>query len=178
MLRYKITPYERAFTFQILSQDRVIKDAINSIGGSYVTSNGWKVFIRNSPEVKVVSRRLFLRGANTGYDMRIDRTWNFQDNYERDLAIESLETAIADIISFATRYDNSRYSHIGNTAKYRGYANRFEMATIYLNHLNDAVQNWASEVQIKTQQADSIRIDVNGWGNNKVDSLAPTYVAN
>ena len=76
MLRYDLTPYERAFTFRVLSQDKAIKDAIASVDGSFVTSNGWTISIQRSPEIKVVSKRIYLRGSNKANDMRIDRTWN------------------------------------------------------------------------------------------------------
>lgn len=152
MLDYKIVKYETAFTFRILSQSRVIKRALDSIGGTFVASNGYKVMIKRSPEVKVVTRRLFLRGSNTAKDDRMDRTWNFPNNWERDSAALELEQALSEIISFANTYENNCYGidpHV---------------------HTNRHIQymNWLAP------EARPFRIDANGWGNNKPNGK-PTF---
>lgn len=168
MISYKITPYERAFTFQILSQDKAVKRAIDSIGGLFYTSNGWKVSIKNSPEVKVVSKQLFLRGANSANDMRIDRTWNFRSNYERDRAISSLEVALADIISFAREHENSRYFAKGDYWE-DDYA-------IWFDNYGTWYYNYAPEAQLMVYGSNSVKIDANGWGNNKMEGKPTIYV--
>ena len=143
MLDYKIVKYETAFTFRILSQSRVIKAAIDSIGGTFDASNGYKVMIKRTPEVKVVTKRLFLRGSNTSKDLRIDRTWNFSSNWERDMKAEELERAIAELISFANAFENSCYGiepHVWTNVQY---------------------------TSICAPEARPFRIDANGWGNNK-----------
>lgn len=168
MISYKITPYERAFTFQILSQDRAVKNAIDSVGGVYYTSNGWKVSVKNSPEVKVVSKRLYLRGANTANDWRIDRTWNFRSNYERDRAIASLETALNDIISFAREYDNSRYFVKDDC---------WEESAIMFDDYGVWYYNCAPEAQVIVRGSEPVKIDANGWGNNKPGDKPTIYVA-
>jgi len=153
MLRYKLTPYERAFTFQILSQDSVIEDAIASVGGSFLTSNGWKIKIKNSPELKVVSKRIFLRGANSSRDNRIDRTWNIMGNHTRNAIMKDVDIAMAELISFAKAYDNSRY----------------ECACTYSQprYVYAPCWSWASEVQIQKEYAPYGTIDRDGWGTNK-----------
>ena len=152
MLDYKIVKYETAFTFRILSQSRVIKRALDSIGGTFVASNGYKVMIKRSPEVKVVTRRLFLRGSNTAKDDRMDRTWNFPNNWERDSAALELEQALSEIIAFANTYENTSYGIDSNV-----YTNR---------HIQ--YMNWLAP------EARPFRIDANGWGNNKPNGK-PTF---
>ena len=145
MLSYKIVKYETAFTFRILSQSRIIKAAIDSIGGTFVASNGYKVMIKRSPEVKVVTKRLFLRGSNTAKNDRIDRTWNFSSNWERDMKAEELERAIEEVISFANHFENSCYGIAPGVWDYT------------------SVQ-YAS---ICAPEARPFRIDSQGWGTNR-----------
>lgn len=154
MLDYKIVKYETAFTFRILSQSRIIKAAIDSIGGTFVASNGYKVMTKNSPEVKVVTKRLFLRGSNTAKNNRIDRTWNFSDNWERDMKAEELQSAIAEVISFANAYENSCYG-IGSD--------------VLMNNCS-----YISYASVCAPEARPFRIDANGWGNNK-PGYKPTF---
>jgi hypothetical protein len=154
MLNYRLVKYETAFTFRILSQSRIIKAAIDSIGGTFVASNGYKIMIRRSPEVKVVTKRLFLRGSNTSKDDRIDRTWNFSSNWERDMKAQELEQAVAELISFANDYENSCYG-IGADVL---YANR-----PYIQYTS-----------VFAPEARPFRIDAQGWGNNKPHGK-PTY---
>ncbi len=172
MLRYVIKPYERAFTFQILSQDSVVEDAINSVGGSFLTSNGWTIRVNRSPEVKVISKRIFLRGSNSSLDLRVDRTWNFGSNRERDMYMRELEYALEEIISFSDEYDSSRY-----------YSKKMDFGSKWTrNYLEDDyvpkrtrkarpyVIHFAPEVDVYTwltPRTNSVVIDANGWGNNK-----------
>ncbi len=170
MLRYKINPYERAFTFQILSQDKVVEDAINSIGGSFVSSNGWTICAKNSPELKVVSKRIFLRGKNTSRDMRIDRTWNFKSNYARDLYMSEVDKALAEVISFAREYEDSKYY-----TRY-GWDMNEQPRYDYWRPFRMDVGNWTSEVQPTVKSGHSVHIDANGWGNNKPRNNNLVYV--
>jgi hypothetical protein len=167
MLRYKITPYERAFTFQILDQDRVVSSAIDSVGGTFYSSNGWKIMVKNSPEVKVVSKRVYLRGKNKAYDMRIDRTWNFRSNYERDRSISSLENALAELISFAREYDNNRYFIKDDI---------WEERAVWADDYGIWYYN-TDPVSIVPCHPKSVRIDANGWGNNKLEDKNLVYVS-
>jgi len=169
MLRYKLTPYERAFTFQILSQDKVIEDAIASAGGSFLTSNGWKIQVKNSPELKVVSKRIFLRGAKSSRDMRIDRTWNIVDNYKRDAIINDVDQALAELISFAKRYDDRRYTspgYIHNVFVGCGNPDFYGIPSCWY---------WAPEVQIQKKYAPYRTIDKDGWGTNKPSGNPMVY---
>lgn len=102
MIRYETRPYERAFTFQILSQDKAVEDAIDNLGGSFISSNGWKISSENSPELKVRSKEIFLRGKIKDADWRIDRTWNLPSNADRDLVINNIHQAMRELISSAT----------------------------------------------------------------------------
>ena len=178
MLRYIIRPYELAFTFQILSQDRVVEDAIASVGGSFHTKNGWTIRAKNSPELKVISKRIYLRGANSALDLRIDRTWNFDSNRERDMFISEINKAMAEIISFADAYDDSRY--YGREEKdlygcYGDLAYQEDFSVSYrkpTKRTRKTIDWYAPEVcQFWTPYAPinghSVRIDANGWGNNK-----------
>lgn len=178
MISYKITPYERAFTFQILSQDRAVKNAIDSVGGVYYTSNGWQVMVKNSPEVKVVTKRLFLRGANKDNDMRIDRTWNFRSNLERDRAIASLEAALADIISFAKEYDNSRYFAKGDC--WEESARMFDLNEewYYIDSYGVWYCNCAPEAQLKIRTSKPTSFNISGRSGNKVGNKPMFYAAN
>lgn len=153
MLSYKLVKYETAFTFRILSQSRIIKAAIDSIGGTFVASNGYKVMSRRSPEVKVVTKRLFLRGSNTSKNHRIDRTWNFSSNWERDMKASELEQAVAEVISFANAYENSCYG-IGTDVLY--------------------TNSFAHYAHVCTPEVRPFRIDSQGWGNNK-STNKPTW---
>jgi hypothetical protein len=155
MLDYRLVKYETAFTFRILSQSRIIKAAIDSIGGTFVASNGYKIMTKRSPEVKVVTKRLFLRGSNTDKNDRIDRTWNFSSNRERDMKAEELERAIAEVISFANHFENSCYG-LGT-----------DVAWNYTN---------VQYASICAPEARPFRIDDNGWGNNNPYGK-PTYKA-
>ena len=153
MLSYKLVKYETAFTFRILSQSRIIKAAIDSIGGTFVASNGYKVMINKSPEVKVVTKRLFLRGSNTSKNHRIDRTWNFSSNWERDMKANELKQAVAEVISFANAYENSCYGIGSDTL----IANDFIMYS-----------------SVGAPESRPFRIDANGWGNNR-STNKPTW---
>ena len=153
MLNYKLVKYETAFTFRILSQSRIIKAAIDSIGGTFVASNGYKVMIKRSPEVKVVTKRLFLRGSNTSKDHRIDRTWNFSSNWERDMKAEELERAVAEVISFANSFENSCY----------GIGSDVFIANDYILYSS-----------VNAPEALPFRIDAQGWGRNRSTSK-PTW---
>lgn len=161
MLRYDLKPYERAFTFRVLSQDKTIKDAIASVGGSFVTSNGWTISTKRSPEIKVVSKRIYLRGSNKANDMRIDRTWNIPSNFKLHQYLHQINQALAETISFAQSYKDTYDS-------FHTYPNGI------LSNFHRV--NWTSEVQpsiceCKTQP---VHINADGWGNNKLKSL-PTW---
>ena len=175
MISYKITPYERAFTFQILSQDKVVGKAIESIGGLFYTRNGWKASVKNSPEVKVVSKQLFLRGKNSANDMRIDRTWNFKSNRERDNAIASLNSALLDVIEFAREYDNSRYftADVDNATFF--VDDVWEEAT-FIDDYGIWYYNHAPEARLMVRNSNPVKIDANGWGNNKLEGKPTIYV--
>ena len=161
MLRYDLTPYERAFTFRVLSQDKAIKDAIASVGGSFVTRNGWTIQIARSPEIKVVSKRIYLRGSNNANDKRIDRTWNVPSNIKLHQYINQIDQALAEIISFAQSYKDTYDS-------YHTYPDRI------LSNFHKV--NWASEVQLPICSCNPqpVRIDAQGWGNNKLKDI-PTW---
>jgi len=181
MLSFVIKPYELAFTFQILSQDSIIEDAINSVGGSFHTSNGWTIRVKNSPELKVVSKRIYLRGANSALDYRIDRTWNFSSNVERDMYISEIRQAMAEIISFADAYDDSRY--YGRDSFTRSYGcdcteDREEFSISYRKPIKRNKTKWYSGIWYAPEAylfynpcipryGNPASIDANGWGNNK-----------
>lgn len=165
MLRYTLTPYERAFTFQILSQDSAIKDAIASVGGSFVTSNGWTISIKRSPEIKVVSKRIFLRGSNKLNDMRIDRTWNIPSNFKVNQYISQINQALAEIISFANQYKSNVEPYGVQLIEYLNTYHNFDT---YFMQNGLPIVNWTSEVQVIYDKDTSFHIDADGWGNNKL----------
>lgn len=103
MLKYSLLPLERAFAFQVTEQSNSIKDAINGpyVGGSFMSSNGWVIKIDSCPEIRVPSRTIYLRGSSKENDLRVDRTWNFSSNFERDQAISQIKFALDEIISLS-----------------------------------------------------------------------------
>jgi len=103
MLKYSLLPLERAFAFQITEQSNSIKEAINGpyVGGSFMSSNGWVIKIDSCPEIRVPSRTIFLRGSSKENDLRVDRTWNFSSNLERDNTISQIKFALDEIISLS-----------------------------------------------------------------------------
>jgi hypothetical protein len=103
MLKYSLLPLERAFAFQITEQSSSIKDAINGpyVGGSFMSSNGWVVKIDSCPEIRVPSRTIYLRGSSQENNLRVDRTWNFSSNFERDQAISEIKFALDELISLS-----------------------------------------------------------------------------
>ena len=98
---------ERAFAFQITEQSSSIKEAINGpyVGGSFMSSNGWVIKVDSCPEIRVPSRTIFLRGSFKVSDLRVDRTWNFSSNFERDQAISEIKFALDEIISLSNSLD-------------------------------------------------------------------------
>lgn len=152
---------ERAFAFQILSQSVQIKDAINYIGGSFYASNGWQIKIDSCPEIRVASREIYLRGSSKENDLRVDRTWNFSLNLEKDEAISQINSALSEIISFASSY-NQRYQ-VGPKA----------VLGVYQNN-NTTVIGSAPEVE--TIPVDALSDEgqfEGGWGANRLRHSIP-----
>jgi len=95
---------ERAFAFQITEQSAKIKEAINHVGGSFYSSNGWEITMDACPEIRVTSRKVYLRGFESKQDLRVCRTWNLASNLERDEILSQVNHALSEIISFAESY--------------------------------------------------------------------------
>jgi len=158
MLKYSLLPMERAFAFQILEQSGQIKDAINYVGGSFYSSNGWVIKVSSSPEIKVPSRTIFLRGSHKEQDLRVDRTWNFLSNIERDETISAINQALAEIISFAS-----------------GYEYRYQVgpqAVLGVFNTSNTVIGTAPEVV--TLPEDSTDTE-EGWGANRLKHSRPIF---
>lgn len=107
MLNYSLLPMERAFAFQITEQSESIKRAINYVGGSFYSSNGWTIKLDACPEIRVTSRTIYLRGNDASHNLRVDRTWNLNSNLERDEILSQVNKALSEIISFAESYPYS-----------------------------------------------------------------------
>lgn len=163
MLSYNLTSYERAFTFRILSQDSAIKDAITSVGGSFVTRNGWSIQVARSPEIKVVSKRIYLRGSNKANDKRLDRTWNISSNFKLHQYLNQIDQALAEIISFAQSYKDT-------------YKRTYCNCTYPLVYRDEFLPRFSftSEVETFISKNRPVRIDAQGWGNNKLKDI-PTW---
>lgn len=180
MLSYNLTSYERAFTFRILSQDSAIKDAIASAGGSFVTRNGWTIQIARSPEIKVVSKRIYLRGSNKANDKRIDRTWNISSNFKLHQYINQIDQALGEIISFAENYKSGFRTWLNGALAY-GYKDIHDMSQAYpFEYMTGGClpfNSWAPEARIRNWYSPiekPFQIDAHGWGNNKLKDI-PTW---
>ena len=149
MLKYSLLPLERAFAFQVTEQSNSIKDAINGpyVGGSFMSSNGWVIKIDSCPEIRVPSRTIYLRGSSKENDLRVDRTWNFLSNLERDLAISEIKFALDELIS------------LSNSINY------------LIKTTNNTVIGCASEAF--TIPAPSSFITEEGWGANRLTHYKP-----
>ncbi len=204
MLSYNLTSYERAFTFRILSQDSAIKDAIASAGGSFVSSNGWTIQIARSPEIKVVSKRIYLRGSNKANDKRIDRTWNIPSNIKLHQILNQIDSALAEIISFAREHKDAMwflnpyepYNYLGIQYKdlpVESWATEAGTRPSVRSSVMKTRLNWyyasvGKDYQPYTYPAENslpivnstskaqipFHIDARGWGNNKLKDI-PTW---
>jgi hypothetical protein len=157
MINYDLKAFERAFAFQIKSQDPEVTSFLRSIGGIFTASNGWKIKISKVPEINVFSKTIYLRGTDSSKNLRIDRTWNVPSNSYRDSVISGVSDAITELISSVNaRLNYQTYMYIPTWDEYNYTTARY----------------WASEVQA----AWNGKFDSEGWGPNKVDPSKTTII--
>lgn len=157
MINYDLKAFERAFTFQIKSQDPEVASFIRSLGGVFTASNGWKIKISKVPEINVFSKTIYLRGADSSKYLRIDRTWNTPSNSYRDSVINGVSGAIAELISSV----NARLNY--QTYMYVPTWDEYNYATVCYR---------TPEVQATWNG----KFDSEGWGPNKVDPSKTTII--
>ena len=98
MLSVYLEPFEKAIAFQVTSQSTTITDFINR-GGAFLASNGWKVTIQKGPELDIKNKTIYLRGSDSSLNLRVDRTWDINDNYSRDKYIAQVDNALNELTS-------------------------------------------------------------------------------
>ncbi len=98
MLSVYLEPFEQAIAFQVTSQSTTITDFIKQ-SGSFRASNGWTITIQNGPELDIKNKAIFLRGSDSSLDLRVDRTWDINDNYNRDKYIADADKALNELVS-------------------------------------------------------------------------------
>jgi hypothetical protein len=81
-------------------QDNTITTAIKQ-NGPFTASNGWTVKVDIGPELDIKNKTIYLRGSNRDMDLRIDRTWDLESNYNRDKYIDQVDQAIGELVSWA-----------------------------------------------------------------------------
>lgn len=155
MINYDLKAFEKAFAFQIKSQDPAITSYLQAIGGTFHASNGWKVVLSKVPEINVFSKTIYVRGTNSSKDLRIDRTWNLPSNSYRDTVIKEVSDAISEIISSATRRGQTYIAYYP-----------YEYYEVF------GVSYFTPEVKATPK----FRIDSEGWGNNKLDPSKTTFL--
>lgn len=157
MINYNLKAFEKAFAFQITSQDSVIDSWLKGIGGVFTASNGWKIKISKVPEINVFSKTIYLRGSDSSKNLRIDRTWNTPSNRFRDNVITEVSDAIAELIS-----------SVKSDLTYKTYVSPFvydEYDAIFFSYL-------APEVRAEWNG----KFDSEGWGPNKVNPSKTTII--
>lgn len=159
MLKYSLVPMEKAFAFQITEQSDKINKAINYIGGSFYASNGWEIKIDTVPEIKVTSRKIYLRGFKSDSDLRVDRTWNLGSNVQRDEILNQVNSALSEIITFAQSYP---YNYRIGPNAYLGVYQPYNYSVVYS----------APEVEVAPVVSPE-----DGWGQNRMKHSKPILYA-
>lgn len=158
MINYDLKAFERAFAFQIKSQDPRVKSILDENGGVFYASNGWKIRISKVPEVNVFSKTIYLRGSDSSKDIRIDRTWNVPSNYYRDTVIKEVSDAITQLISWVESRLTIR------TSMRPSYGIGYPVYSYFDEDVSTSGY-FASEAEASWNG----RFDSEGWGPNKLD---------
>lgn len=98
MLSVYLDKFENAIAFQVAKQDSKITNFIKNIGGTFYAGNGWKVRIGLYPELDIAGRSIYLQGDEKGHDLRVDRKWKLESNYNRDLYISQANAALQEVV--------------------------------------------------------------------------------
>lgn len=158
MINYNLMPFERAFAFQITSQNTKVDDFMKSTG-TFISSNGWKIKVAKMPEVNVFSKTIYLQGSNSLRDLRIDRTWNLPSNSFRDTVISEVSNAITELISSVKAFNTFRPYELVRRNDYYPY-------TSFVYFTSEVKDKWNG------------KFDSEGWGPNKLDPSKATIVLN
>ena len=162
MINYNLIPFERAFAFQIISQDPKVDSFMKSTG-IFFASNGWKIKLAKVPEVNVFSKTIYLQGSNPSKDFRIDRTWNLPSNSSRDAIINEVSNAISELIS-SVNANISRWTTYGITEAFPLVYRDWSSHWAFINPTSEVESKWSG------------KFDSEGWGPNKLNPNKETVI--
>lgn len=102
MLDYTIGKFERALDFQVTKQSTKYTNALKQ--ASFTASNGWTITTADCPELNVKSKTIYLRGADSSKDLRVDRTWDLSSDLKRDQIVSEATHALEEFRTWVNWY--------------------------------------------------------------------------
>jgi hypothetical protein len=109
MLNVYLNKYVRAFIFQIVNQSSSLNDFLASVGGTLVTSNGWKITTGIAPEVNILDKTIWLRGNDSEQNLRVHRCWNLSSDSARDQFVAEIDSTLKELVALSSNRGRAPY---------------------------------------------------------------------
>lgn len=96
---------DNAFYFQITEETPDL-DAYFQVFDAYLATNNWRVMRGVGPEIDVVNKIIYLRGADSSKNRRVHRIWGFSSDAKAQRIVREIDIALTELVAVVDEYFN------------------------------------------------------------------------